>query len=71
MRVCDTALPFKVSAPVPGRDVMLMLLRLSPSTSAKLKSLSAKVLVAFSLMVTVLFAAVGKSFAGVTSIVIV
>ena len=56
---------------MPGRDVILMLLRLSLSTSAKLKSLAAKVLVASSLMVTVLFAAVGVSLTPVIVMVAV
>ena len=51
--------------------MILTLLRLSPSISAKLNWLAANVWVVSSAIVTVLFAAVGKSFAGVTSIVIV
>ena len=66
-----TALPLSVKVPAAGRVAMVMWSRLSLSTSAKLNSLAANVCVASSAIVTVLIAAVGASFTGVTSTVIV
>ena len=67
-----TADPLKASVPAAGKVLIVIELKLSPlSTSEKLNSLDAKVWAVSSVVVTVLFAAVGASFAAVTFTVIV